>query len=208
MTSKKLLFFALLCSLTLWYACEKDPTEPEPTPTEPEPTSSWELVQQKIFEPNCVTCHSAGSSFAVQSDLILTADVGYEQLVNRTPKNPAAAADGLVLLSTDGVAGLPWSFLWEKIDAPNSAHFYADHPEYGSIMPLGLPALTNGELEYIRRWINEGAPKEGFVVDESVLQNTDRYQPPSEIFQPLDPPTSGYQFHLEPLKAALPTLDR
>lgn len=206
MTFKKTLLFAiLLSSITLWYACEKDPTEP--TPTETEPTSSWEFIQQKIFKPNCVTCHSSGSTFAVQSDLILTADIGYEQLINRTPKNAAAAADGLVLVNTDGVAGLPWSFLWEKIDAPNSAHFYDDHPEYGSIMPLGLPALTNGELEYIRRWITEGAPKEGFVVDESVLENTERYEPPTEAFQALAPPTSGYQFHLGPFEV-VPNFER
>ncbi len=196
MTSKKLLFFALLCSTILWYACEKDPSDP--IQTEPEPNSSWELIQQKIFEPNCVSCHTAGTSFAKQSDLILTADIGYEQLIGRSPKNGAAAADNLVLLNTDGVAGLAWSFLWEKIDAPNQAHFYDDHPEYGSIMPLGLPALTNGELEYIRRWINEGAPKEGFVVDEAVLENTDRYEPPTEAFQSMTPPSSGYQFHLGP----------
>lgn len=206
MTARKLLLCALLCSISLWYACEKEPTEPTPEP-EPVFKSSWELVQQKIFEPNCVSCHTAGTSFAKQSDLVLTADVGYEQLVNRVPKNAAAAADGLVLLNTDGVSGLPWSFLWEKIDAPNQAHFYADHPEYGSIMPLGLPALTNGELEYIRRWINEGAPKEGFVVDESVLEDTDRYEPPTEAFKALDIPESGYQLHLGPFDVA-PNFER
>ena len=32
-------------------------------------------------------------------------------------------------------------------------HFYEDHPEYNSIMPMGLDFLTNGELEFIRQWI-------------------------------------------------------
>ena len=76
------------------------------------------------------------------------------------------------LVGTNGIASLYSSYLWEKINAPNYEHFYEDHPEYGSIMPMGLDFLTNGELEFIRQWIIAGAPENGHVADESLLMDT------------------------------------
>jgi len=169
--------------------------------TEPlagEPTSSWEVVQGNIFEPNCVVCHTAGTSFARDSDLILTKGVAYNNLIDKVPENADAAEDGLKLLEQNGLESLYNSFLWEKIDAPNQEHFYEDHPEYGSIMPLGLPALTNGELEYIRAWIIAGAPESGFVADISLLDDTDRFELPDNSFRALQLPESGVQLHLGP----------
>ena len=134
-----------------------------------QPRSSFEVIQHNILEPNCVACHQDGTSFARQSDLLLSKDVAYEQLVNRAPKNQGALANGMELVGTKGLESLFESFLWEKINFPDFEHFYSDHSEYGELMPLGGPSLTNGELEYIRRWIIEGAPRDGFVVDDDVL---------------------------------------
>ena len=111
---------------------------------------TWQVIQESILNPKCIMCHVDGTSFAEQSGLILTEDIAYEELINVTPTNIHAAEDGLELLGTEGITSLYSSFLWEKINAPNSEHFYEDHPEYGSIMPLGLDFLTNGELEFIR----------------------------------------------------------
>ncbi len=163
----KTVFGIIPAFMILVSGCGDDGNEPT---IDVEPTSSWEVVQSKIFEINCVVCHSEGTAFARQSDLLLTKEVGYSNLIDRVPKNTAAAADGLMLLETNGLESLFSSFLWEKINAPDQEHFYQDHPEYGEIMPLGIPPLTNGELEYIREWIIAGAPETGFVADEALLE--------------------------------------
>lgn len=167
---------------------------------EPEETSTWNVIQHDIFASNCVSCHSVGTSFARQSGLVLTPDLAYSQLINSVPRNAAAAQDGLVLLSNEGLGGLFKSYLWEKINAPDQEHFYADHPNYGSQMPLGRPPLTNGELEFIRQWIRAGAPEEGVVADLALLQDEERYAVPE--FEPLNPPFNGIQLHLGPFEVA------
>ena len=167
-------------------------------PVEPEETSTWDAIQHDIFASNCVSCHSAGTSFARQSGLVLTPDLAYSQLINIAPRNAAAAQDGLVLLSDEGLAGLFKSYLWEKINAPDQAHFYADHPAYGEQMPLGRPPLTNGQLEFIRQWIRAGAPEEGVVADLALLRDAERYAVPE--FAPLNLPFDGIQLHLGPFE--------
>lgn len=157
---------------------------------------TWNIIQDAIWNPRCTMCHVSGSSFAEQSGLILTDDVAYEELIGVTPKNIHAAEDGLKLVGTDGIGSLYNSFLWEKINAPNYEHFYEDHPEYGSIMPLGLDFLTNGELEFIRQWIIAGAPEEGVVASESLLLDETVFSPPA--FEPLEIPENGIQVHVPP----------
>ena len=174
---KKYSFFALLIGLSFGH-------------------NTWDIIQESIWNPKCTMCHVSGSSFAEQSGLILTEDVAYEELVNATPKNPHAAEDGLELVGTNGIASLYSSFLWEKINAPNYEHFYEDHPEYGSIMPMGLDFLTNGELEFIRQWIIAGAPEDGHVADETLLSDTTIFALPD--FEPLEIPENGIQIHLPP----------
>ncbi len=171
-----------------------------PVAEEPAPqvdTSTWETVARRIFVPACAgACHSAGTAFARQSDLVLTEDVAYRQLVDVPPANEAAAADGLLRVSSEGPVGLEKSFLWEKINAPNEDHFYEDHPHYGALMPLGAPPLTYGELEYIRQWIYAGAPETGEVADRALLADTARYSPTA--FEALAAPSNGRAFRLGP----------
>jgi len=162
--------------------------------------STWQTVQKQIFDRQCISCHTAGTYFARQSDLVLTTDVAYRQLINVAPANAAAKGDGLLRLGTKGLESLYKSFLWEKINAPDQQHFYQDHPQYGSLMPLGAPPLTNGELEFIRRWIVAGAPQTGFVAERALLQDTTRYQTPA--FAPLPKPANGIQLHVGPFEVA------
>ena len=190
------LLFGIACSLViLMSSCGGSSSNEEPVLA---PISSWEIIQTKILEPSCVSCHIAGTSFAKQSDLILTSDVAYNQLIDRAPKNIAAKNDGLMLLETKGLESLSTSFFWEKINAIDLEHFYQDHPEYGEIMPLGIPSLTNGELAFIQEWIVAGAPETGFVADESHLENIERFELPNENFEALPMPESGFQMHLGP----------
>ena len=158
--------------------------------------STWTIIRDDIFANNCVSCHVEGSSFARQSDLVLTADVAYEQLLNKVPQNQAAAEDGLLLVSDQRLVGLYKSFLWEKINAFDEAHFYADHPYYGAQMPLSGDPLTNGEIEFIRKWIIAGAPRSGIVADPRLLEDEERYE--AMPFTVLPPPTEGFQLHLGP----------
>lgn len=168
------------------------------TSTNPETTSTWSVIEHDILQANCAGCHAEGTSFARQSGLILTPDAAYAQLLGVEPTNRTAADAGLVRLSDEGLAGVSRSFLWEKINAPAQEHFYADHPDYGEIMPLGRAPLTNGQLEFIRRWIAAGAPQTGVVADESLLADEQRYQLPP--FQPLAPEAGSLHLHLEPFE--------
>lgn len=163
-------------------------------------SSSWRSIQTRILTPKCANCHVAGSSFAEQSGLVLTEDVGYAETVSQQVKNAAAQKDGLEMVGTQGLPSVYKSFFWEKINYPDEDHFYNDHPNYGSLMPLGGDPLTNGELELIRQWIVAGAPKEGKVVDLKVLEDTRRYERPA--FRPLEKPEQGYQLKLGPFEVA------
>lgn len=167
--------------------------------------SSYEVIQTQIWDTQCISCHTSGSTFATQSDLVLTADASYDQLVGRLPNNTAALNDGLELVGTEGLPSLFKSFLWEKVNANDIDHFYSDHPLYGAIMPLGGDFLTNGQLEFIRKWIIEGAPKDGMVADVSLLEDESRFE--DLPFEPLTPPESGFQFHLGPFDV-MPNTDR
>ncbi len=198
------LWLALLLPPLLFLSACDDSVAPE----EEASTPTWDQIQTRIITPNCATaCHVAGSSFATQSDLVLTPDVAYEQLVDRPPNNPAARADGLVLVGTEGLPSLYKSYLWEKINASDQEHFYVDHEQYGSIMPLGKDPLTNGELEMIRQWIMAGAPRTETVerAPLRLLDDTTRFR--YEAFVPPPAPANGIQFHLGPFEVA-PQIDR
>ena len=129
--------------------------------------------------------------------------VSYQSLINEYPKNLSATGDGLFRVSTasssDTTAheGLGESFLIEKIDAPSVDHLNNDHPGYGSIMPLGAPYLTNGQIDFIKEWIKEGAPDTNHVADIALFDDIERYDPD---FIPLDVPDNGIQIHLGPFE--------
>jgi hypothetical protein len=164
-----------------------------------EDRDTWQIIQEDILTPRCISCHETGTYFAQISGLVLTPDSAYSQLIDTYPTNMFASEDGLVRVSSDsGMYGLQLSFLWEKINAPNEEHFHSEHPFYGGLMPLGAPYLTNGQLAFIEKWILEGAPEEGIVADPSLLVDNSVYEPPE--FVELEPPESGYQYHVGPFE--------
>ena len=161
--------------------------------------TSWEIIHKKILKPNCSNCHMDGSAIEKQSGLDLSSSEYHNKLVGIPPRNKAAREDGLLIVSDEGgMKGLIQSYLWEKINVYDQDHFLNDHPEYGQLMPPGGNFLTDGELQFIRLWIEAGAPKLGIVVDEEVLLNKNRYE--QEAFKKLDKPTSGIQLHLGPFE--------
>ena len=167
---------------------------------------TWELIQNDIFTPQCVSCHKSGTYFAQLSGLVLTADSAYLQLIDVPNTNIYANNEGYVRVSSSGgIFGLNSSFLWEKINALNEDHFHSDHPYYGEIMPLGAYYLTNGQLAIIEKWIKEGAPEHSVVANPNLLSDTTIYSSPE--FVVLEPPESGYQYHLGPFNI-LPQRER
>ncbi len=201
-----LIVFSLIGAQFLFYSCEKtnevelalplSPTNPGPIVDPVDEGTTWGKLQKQILDKHCVSCHTAGNSFAIQSDLVLTADVAYEQLVGRVPKNAKAREDGLLLVGTRGLESIHRSFLWEKINAPNQEHFYSDHPEYGALMPQGAPPLTNGEIKFIEEWIKAGASQTDSSVSAGILADTTRFA--AREFEALPLPVSGIQVHVGP----------
>jgi hypothetical protein len=162
-----------------------------------ETRDTWAIINEDVLTPKCANCHYEGSFYAETSNLVLTENLSYLQLLNRTPDNNSAVENGLILLSDEGgMLGLLLSYFWEKININNEAHFYSEHPMYGEIMPLGGPFLTNGELDFIEDWIWAGSPDIGVVADPLILNDNSTYEPPE--FEALEPPALGMQYHIGP----------
>lgn len=162
-----------------------------------ETRDTFQIISEDIFGPACVGCHYQGSFYSEQSGLVMEEDVLYDEIINVIPTNSSAAEDGLVLISNEGgIAATQLSYLWEKINIWDQEHYYSDHPNYGDLMPLGGPFLTNGQLAFIEKWILEGAPEQGSVATPSLLLDNTTYEPPA--FVALEAPEQGFQFHLGP----------
>lgn len=146
--------------------------------------SSFARLQSKMFAPNCQICHTAGSSFAVQSGLVLDAAVAYKNLVNAPVRDAGAAADGLKLVMPGSADK---SLLYQKLLQwnPNLAK------HYGSPMPLGGSSPSVGQIEFVKRWINAGAPETGEVADAALLD--DQTAPNYQAFVPPAVPAQGLQ---------------
>ena len=136
-----------------------------PTPTG---ESSFDLIQQKIFTPSCATsgCHSSekDATFA-QHGLVLAAGVAYKNLVGVDPKNSAALTDGLKRVK---VFAYLESLLYHKLSVDASHH---SGKLYGNPMPLGGQPLPNGQIEFVRQWIEAGAPATGTIANATLLSD-------------------------------------
>jgi hypothetical protein len=185
------LFFALSGALA---GCSGDASQPAGPSTT---TTSFTRLQRDIFNggatgTSCVACHTAGSTFAAQSGLVLDDAVAYNNLVGVLPKNANALTDGLMRVMRYQSSG---SLLYHKLMAWQSGHHTRD---YGSPMPLGGQSLSVGQLEFVRRWIDAGAPTSGDAIDTMLL--ADRTRPELQPFTPLVPPSEGLQLKIEPFQ--------
>ena len=167
-------------------SCTKNATD-TPTPTE---VSSFDLIQQKILIPSCATsgCHlSDKDATYFQHGLVLAEGVAYQNLVGVDPKNSNAKTDGLKRVKP--FASLE-SLLYHKLNISASHH---SGKQYGNPMPLGGAILPDGQIEFVRRWIEAGAPKTGSVADAKLLD--DKTITPS-TFEPLPVPATGTGFQM------------
>ncbi|GAB4029154.1 monooxygenase [Spirosoma gilvum] len=167
-------------------SCSKTTTD-SPNPTE---TASFDLIQQKIFTPSCALsgCHASEKDATfIQHGLVLAEGVAYANLVGVDPKNTNAKADGLKRVKA--YASLE-SLLYHKLNISASHH---SGKSYGNSMPLGGNTLPDGQIEFIRRWIESGAPKTGTVVDATLLaDNTVTITP----YESLSVPASGTGYQM------------
>lgn len=151
-----------------------------------------------LFQANCtVGCHS-GSSPSANLDLDENGDktAVYNNLVEVTPVNPAAAAKGHKLVDP----GYPYrSFLLRKCGYSNwDPTVSIDQPE-GNQMPDGQPVLEKEEVELIRQWILYGAPFNGQVVSTQLLYDYYHVNGKAQMPKPVEPdPSEGYQIRTGP----------
>ncbi|RYC71268.1 monooxygenase [Spirosoma sordidisoli] len=170
------------CLLLAMASCQNAATDATDDPTA---VSSFDLMQQKILTPSCATagCHASEKdpSFA-QHGLVLAAGLAYQNLVGVDPKNSSAKADGLKRVKA--FASLE-SLLYHKLNASAGHH---SGRQYGNLMPLGSAQLPDGQVEFVRRWIEAGAPKTGSVADAALL---DDKTTTVATYEPLAAPASG-----------------
>jgi Copper type II ascorbate-dependent monooxygenase, C-terminal domain len=184
-------------------ACTKKSIDIE-TPT----ISSFSLMQDKIITPTCATsgCHASSSDKSfVQHGLVLEKSVAYENLFGVTPVNLLSKADGH--LRVKAFKSLE-SLFYHKLTWDASHH---GGKQYGLPMPLGSTALTVGQIEFVRRWIEAGAPKTGEVADAKLLDDKTPSISSNENFVPMNSPKTegvdGFQLKVDKFEIA-PNFER
>jgi hypothetical protein len=127
----------------------------------------------QILQEKCVQCHNNADPEAgldlqgSGANEALRALQVYNNLVNVTPTNAAAAAKGDAYIYP-GRADR--SFLFRKINQGLEPLLGLDAAENQPMPPYGQPSLTAVEKELLRQWILFGAPPEGEVVSEAILE--------------------------------------
>lgn len=108
--------------------------------------ATFQAVQTQVFT-NCTTssCHSA---VGARGDLVLDADLAYDQLVGVPASNSVAKGKGKLRVKPNDPDG---SFLLQKLEAPSA--------DEGALMPSRGAKLTAAQIDLVRRWIAAGAPK-------------------------------------------------
>ena len=197
----RVLRYSTVAAVIAMAACGGSDTPANSGSTEPPINASsgtFARIQSDVFNAQCTSCHKTGDANAKQSGLVLTADSSYDQLFNRTSLQQIAKADGMRRIMAFKADS---SLLYHKLSWIPGHH----SRDYGQLMPMGTTkGLTAGQLEYVRRWIEAGAPKTGNVVDTAVLADT-RVQAAS--FTPLPLPTGGIQLGVDSF-AVTPSTER
>ncbi|HEX2899027.1 MAG TPA: hypothetical protein VHS96_04830 [Bacteroidia bacterium] len=129
------------------------------------PDSSFGLIYDKIFAPSCALsgCHVAPER---KKDLdgempFLSGEATYASLINITPSKSQAASAGLKLVIPGNADS---SFLYQKVIYDSSAF------QFGAKMPSGGLTLSANQIEFMRQWIAAGAPLNGHVADQNLMQ--------------------------------------
>ena len=127
----------------------------------------------QIFQEKCVSCHDNASPEAgldlegSGATLAEKAQAVYNNIVSVSPSNGFAAEKGYQYIYP-GRADK--SFIFRKINESLEPTINLEGEELNFMPPYGSPPLTNTEKELIRQWIAYGAPAEGQVVSEALIE--------------------------------------
>ncbi|WP_394991403.1 hypothetical protein [Emticicia sp.] len=187
---------AIVLSATLMNSCTK---QEQVTAN----SASFDLLQDKVLTKNCAVtgCHSSETDGTYkQHGLVLAKGKAYKNLIDITPTNIGAKQDGLKRVKP--FKSLE-SLLFNKLFYDASHH---GGKSYGAVMPLGADLLSNGQIEFVRRWIEAGAPEKGSVADAGLLDDT---VPSTATFVglPTPPVGTGFQMVLDKFDVA-PNFER
>ena len=159
----------LLVTFSL-FACSKSSVDVPASPISQTVTiNSFDLLQDKLLTPNCATsgCHmSVQDASYAQHGLVLAKGLAYGNLIGTSPKNSVAIANKLQRVKKFSSAE---SLLFHKLNWDLSHHVTAN---YGAPMPLGGKPVSKGQLDFVQKWIEAGAPDKGEVVDAKLLDDT------------------------------------
>jgi hypothetical protein len=155
-------------------------------------TLSFDIIEEQVFATSCAVsgCHSSTSDATyAQHGLVLSKGNAFSNLVGKMAKNPAAAALKLQLVKPFDADN---SFLFHKISCQSTHH--SASANFGSQMPLGGNYLTQGQVEFIKRWINAGATATEAGISLSVLKDSTACQ---QDITPLAAPAAGKGFQMK-----------
>ena len=159
--------YALIFSFLEFYGCTSKPETTSVSPVNTQnTTSSFTLIQDQILNPTCATvgCHSTISDASCnQHRLLLSKGESYKNLIDVSCENAQGKIDNFKRVKPFNSSE---SLFFRKL-----SWYHPDHTlkTYGKPMPLNGTSLYVGQIEFIRRWIEAGAPENGSVVDEKLL---------------------------------------
>lgn len=155
-----------------------------------------------ILQTNCGSCHS-GADAAAELNFAASFNEVMDGIIGVTPQNATAAGKGQELI----MPGRPYqSFLLRKIGAYGFVHELDGgilEETEGTPMPFyGLP-LADKDIELIRQWIYEGAPTNGNIAAEPLIEEYYLDGGIPRLERPEAPaPSQGFQIHLGPIFVA------
>jgi hypothetical protein len=201
MARKIIIILVLVVQVVVLQNCSS--TTPDPLV---DTDASFSLIQDQILSPHCATsgCHSSTADASYQQHkLVLAKGQAYASLFNKNPQNANSLADGHKLVKPYKAAE---SLFFHKLSWTNNHHAGRN---YGSFMPLGSTALYQGQIEFVRRWIEAGATQNSSIVDKTLLNDKTSILTDDATFTPLQAPTigTGYQLKIEKFDVA-PNFER
>ena len=183
----------------LSFACSKEANDP--TVIAPGPSikvSSFDLMQDKILTPSCATagCHlSTKDASFPQHGLVLAKGTSYANLVGVTSVNAIALKNSVIRVRKFASGE---SLFFHKLNWDLSHHGLVS---YGTPMPLGGKPISKGQLAFVQKWIDAGAPATGEVADAGLLDDTTPSYVEEANFTPLPSPAeegnSGIQLKVD-----------
>jgi len=143
-------------------------------------TPTFERIQKQVFDISC-TSSSCHSSVGQAGGLVLEEGKSYGDLMNQTPSNPVAKADGMMRVMA-GRADM--SLLYAKLTSNLQSGM-------GTSMPYSAAPLPPSTTDIIKAWIDAGAPQDGVVAGDDGRDLSSAGDNGTELTLP--PPVRGVQ---------------